>query len=89
MWKFGAVTQGFYWHGRSAGAQPVTCTEDKGGNASPWLLAKRRSHEGGWRQRGGDADRRNGVSGWWIQFNHLQGKKFKKQKKSWLFFFFF
>lgn len=47
MWKFWAVTQGFYWHGRSAGAQPVTCTEDKGGNASPWLLAKRRSHEGG------------------------------------------
>lgn len=46
MWKFGAITQGFYWHRHGAGAQPVTCTEDKGINASPWLLAKRGSHEG-------------------------------------------
>lgn len=46
MWKFGAITQGFYWHRRSVGDQPVTCTEDKGGNASLWLLAQRGGHEG-------------------------------------------
>lgn len=46
MCKLGTITQGFYWHRYGAGAQPVTCTEDKGGKASPWLLAKRGSHEG-------------------------------------------
>lgn len=65
MRKFGGITQGLCWHGLSAGPEPVTCTEDKGGDASPWLLAKTRGHEGAvaerrswWRRRG------SSVGGW-------------------------
>lgn len=93
MWKFWTITQGFYWHRCSAGAQPVTCTEDKGGNASPRFLAKRHSHKGvaaerrrRWRRKW----RRQVILGCRrrIQFNHYQGKKkFEKQKKSWFLFF--
>lgn len=54
MWKFGAITQGLCWHGLSAGTEPVTCTEDKGGDASPGFWQRDAAMRG--RQQRGEAD---------------------------------
>lgn len=54
MWKLEAITQGFYWPGLSSGVQPVTCTEDKGGHASPGCWRRDAAMRG--RQQSGEAD---------------------------------
>lgn len=54
MWKFEAITQGFDWPRLSSGIQPVTCIEDKGGNASPGFWQRDAAMRG--RQQRGEAD---------------------------------